>query len=276
MFCRPSAARRTNFLPRKWRFRRLQSTSSVNPAEISHFKDLASSWWEPQGSSRLLHLMNPLRHDFISSCHASQFDGRPTSKLRYLDVGCGGGIFAESAARLPHTEQVVAIDPGKDVIEAAKAHTREDPLLFENGRLEYRNTPIESLARPQAPSDQFDILTLFEVLEHVSQPAPFLSLCIPFVKPGGWLILSTIARTWTSWVTTKMIAENIVRLVPRGTHDWAQYLNEEELSAWFRQQGGWSSKTSRGVMYVPGVGWKMVEGGERWGNYFFGIRKDPV
>ena len=223
--------------------------------------------------------MNPLRHDFISSCHASQPDGFPKEKLRYLDVGCGGGIFAESAARLPGTAAVLALDPSKEVIEIAKGHATQDPLLFESSRLEYRNASIESLAKPHGLSDQFDILTLFEVLEHVTHPAPFLASCLPHVKPGGWLILSTIARSWTSWMTTKLIAEDIVRLVPRETHNWAQYLNKEELIAWFGKQSGWSSKggvKSVGVMYVPGLGWNMVRGGERWGNYFLGIRRDLV
>lgn len=223
--------------------------------------------------------MNPLRHDFISSCHASQPDGFPNRKLRYLDVGCGGGIFAESAARLPDTDGVLAIDPSKEVIEIARAHANQDPLLLEPGRLDYRNIAVESLAKPRSSSDQFDVLTLFEVLEHVSLPGPFLASCLPYVKPGGWLILSTIARSWTSWVITKMIAEDVLRLVPRGTHDWAQYLNKEELCAWFNKQSGWGSEggmKSVGVMYVPGLGWTMAQGGERWGNYFFGIRRDRI
>ncbi len=254
------------------------SSSSVDPTEVSHFNALASSWWEPHGSSRLLHLMNPLRHDFISTCFESQPEGPPSKKLRYLDVGCGGGIFAESAARLPTTAGVLGIDPSKDVIRVARTHATHDPLLLESGRLEYRNESIENLSTPRGPSQQFDILTLFEVVEHISNPAPFLSLCLPFVKPGGWLILSTIARTWTSWMVTKLIAEDIIRLIPRGTHNWGQYLNEEELRAWFGKQGGWGGHgaiKNTGAIYVPGYGWKMVKGGQQWGNYFFGIRKHP-
>lgn len=222
--------------------------------------------------------MNPLRHDFIASCHVSQAAGRPPEKLRYLDVGCGGGIFAESAARLPTTAGVVAIDPSKDVIEVAKAHATHDPLLLEPGRLDYRNQSIENLEIPKGPQEQYDILSLFEVIEHISHPAPFLSSCLPFVKPGGWLVLSTIARTWTSWMVTKVIAEDFIRLVPRGTHDWDKYLNEQELRGWFGKQDGWGGDgavKSMGVVYVPGIGWKMVPGGEQWGNYFFGVRRNP-
>ena len=250
--------------------------SSVNPTEVSHFNALASSWWEPHGSSRLLHLMNPLRHDFISSCHASQPEGRPSQKLRYLDVGCGGGIFAESAARLPTTTGVIGIDPSEEVIAVAKSHATHDPLLLEPGRLEYRNHSLENVPIPTSPDGQFDVLSLFEVLEHISQPAPFLASCLPFVKPGGWLVLSTIARTWTSWMVTKVIAEDVIRLVPRGTHDWDQFLNEDELRSWFGKQAGWVEKgsvRSMGVAYIPGLGWNMVHGGEQWGNYFFGVRR---
>ena len=253
-------------------------SSSVNAAELSHFNNLASTWWDPYGPSRLLHQMNPLRHDFVSSCIESQPDSSSSSHRRYLDVGCGGGIFAESAARLPQTKGVVAIDPSNEVISIAKAHARHDPLFLEQGRLEYQNKTIEDLPVPRIPEEQFDVVSLFEVIEHINWPAPFLSSCLPFVKPGGWLVLSTIARTWTSWLTTNLVAEEVVRLVPRGTHDWSKYINEQELRTFFRGQDGWGrygGPKAQGCMYVPTVGWMMVPGGEGWGNYFFGVRKDP-
>ena len=253
-------------------------SSSVNAAELSHFNNLASTWWDPYGPSRLLHQMNPLRHDFVSSCIESQPDPSSSSHRRYLDVGCGGGIFAESAARLPQTKGVVAIDPSNEVISIAKAHARHDPLFLEQGRLEYQNKTIEDLPVPRIPEEQFDVVSLFEVIEHINWPAPFLSSCLPFVKPGGWLVLSTIARTWTSWLTTNLVAEEVVRLVPRGTHDWSKYINEQELRTFFRGQDGWGrygGPKAQGCMYVPTIGWMMVPGGEGWGNYFFGVRKDP-
>ncbi|KAL8734662.1 MAG: hypothetical protein Q9166_001318 [cf. Caloplaca sp. 2 TL-2023] len=254
------------------------STSSINPTEVSHFNALASTWWDPYGSSRLLHLMNPLRHDFISTCHALKPHSTSQKDLRFLDIGCGGGIFAESAARLPGTASVTAIDPSTVVIEVAKQHARKDPLLQEPGRLEYLNKGIEDLQVPQSPDEQYDVVSLFEVIEHISTPAPFLKSCLPFVKPGGWLVLSTIARTWTSWLTTKVVAEDVVGLVPRGTHDWSKYINEHELRTFFEVQKGWGTNGGRkamGCVYVPGIGWRMVPGGEQWGNYFFGIRRDP-
>src|SRR5271170_5650977 len=107
-----------------------ETPSSVSQTEVSHFSRLASSWWDPYGPSRLLHLMNPLRHDFIRSCLQTSPEARSSNqKYSYLDVGCGGGIFASSAARLSTTERVTAIDPTHSVIRIAQTHQRSDPAL---------------------------------------------------------------------------------------------------------------------------------------------------
>ncbi|TKX26846.1 ubiquinone biosynthesis O-methyltransferase-like protein [Elsinoe australis] len=272
------------------------SSSSVSSSEVSHFSALASSWWDPHGPSRILHLMNPLRHEFISRCRSSVGSlpsSSPTSPpsqaldtsgpeasrtLRYLDVGCGGGIFAESAARLPTTLSVTAVDPTPDVINVAKTHMRRDPGLVQSGRLQYLNTSIEDLSpsflstnlsaapttstSPAAESGktpsqtQIDIVTMFEVIEHVNSPHQFLEQCMQRVKPGGWLIGSTIARTLTSYFTTKLMAEDVLRIVPRGTHDWDKYIMAAELKKWADEQEGWGEWRVMGVMYVPGVGWR--------------------
>lgn len=193
----------------------------------------------------------------------------PTSNLRYLDIGCGGGIFAESAARLPSTASVTAIDPSPEVLTVARKHARKDPSI--HGKLTYLEATIESLPIPAADA-QFDVVTLFEVLEHVSSPREFLHRCAPFVKPGGWLIASTIARTWMSWFTTNLVAEDILGIVPKGTHDWKKYINEAELRG-FLLSHGWTNPCCMGVVYVPGLGWKEVSKSENIGNYFFGVRK---
>lgn len=142
------------------------------------------------------------------------------------------------------------------------------------GKLTYLNTSIENLPQPQTPTEAYDIVTLFEVLEHVNAPGPFLEHLLPHVKPGGWLIMSTIARTWTSWLVTNVMAEDVLGIVPKGTHEWSKYVNEPELRGWFAKQPGWGNVQSLGVMYVPGLGWKEVNGGEQWGNYFFGVRRE--
>ena len=256
-----------------------QSSSSVNETEVAHFNALASSWWDPQGSSRLLHLMNPLRHDFIRRC-LGQEARRPDEKLRYLDIGCGGGIFAESAARMKNSAGVIAVDPTPEVISVARRHARQDPALLERGKLRYINAPVEDLAQHiQDPKErQFDVVSLFEVIEHIQHPSPFLQTCLQHVKPGGWLIGSTIARHPVSWFTTKFMAEDVLRLVPRGTHDWDQYIQPQELRDWARRQADLSTSDGlgwqlQGVVYVPGVGWKEVSGSETFGNYFFGFKK---
>lgn len=216
--------------------------------------------------------MNPHRHDFIRSCLSST-STPPPSTLRYLDVGCGGGIFAESAARLPTASSVTAIDPSSTILSIAKAHAARDPSLIGTGKLEYRNATIESLDKSE--EGKFDVVTCFEVVEHVDDPAAFLDHCGRFVKPGGWLVLSTIARTWMSWFTTNLVAEDILGIVPKGTHDWRKYINEEEMRKHFSKRREWDSPRVMGVVYVPGVGWKEVPGSEKVGNYFFAVRKKP-
>ncbi|KAK3292741.1 S-adenosyl-L-methionine-dependent methyltransferase [Chaetomium fimeti] len=255
------------------------TSSSVNETEISHFSALASSWWDPHGPSRPLHLMNPLRHDFIQACLSAPSTTSPTTPqpdpnaLRYLDVGCGGGIFAESAARLPTTASVTAIDPSPTILTVARAHAKRDPSLG-GGKLTYLSETIESLALPAAPADRFDVVSVFEVVEHVDYPAAFLDRVGEFVRPGGWLVLSTIARTWTSWLTTNLVAEDILGVVPKGTHDWYKYINEEELRAHFAGKGGvWGTPRAMGVVFVPGFGWKEVRGSEKIGNYFLGVQR---
>ncbi|WQF83740.1 Putative ubiquinone biosynthesis O-methyltransferase [Colletotrichum destructivum] len=243
--------------------------SSVSPDEVEHFNALAADWWDPHGSSRLLHLMNPLRHAFIRDCLASQPDA-PSTPARFLDVGCGGGIFAESAARLPDTTAVTAIDPTPGVLAIAKGHARRDPAL--RGKLEYKAATIETLPVPAAAADQYDVVSVFEVVEHVSSPAEFLARCEPFVRPGGWLVGSTIARTWVSWLTTNLIAEDLLGIVPKGTHDWRKYIDADELRAMFAG-AGWETPRVVGVVYVPGLGWREVQGSEKVGNYFFGVRR---
>ena len=223
--------------------------------------------------------MNPLRHSFITKCLSSSPSAAPAlpSNLRYLDIGCGGGIFAESAARLPSTALVTAIDPSPDVLRVAEGHKRRDPALMEPNKLTYLNTSIEELPQPESEADLYDVVTLFEVLEHVTAPSAFLSSVLPYVRPGGWIVLSTIARTWTSWAVTNIMAENVLGLVPKGTHDWNKYINEAELREWFLKKDKWGGNggiMAMGVVYVPGVGWKEIPGAEAWGNYFFGVRKN--
>ena len=319
---------------------RAHSTVSAN--ELSHFSALASSWWDPQGPSRVLHLMNPLRHEFIESClaqgtppatsptdHTGKNAGTAQNTLKYLDICCGGGIFAESLARTinpassaaKHTRaaSITALDPSPTLIQIARDHARTDPVVAEhlrNGTFNYKNCTLEdhvsslssssspSESSPSSPTDinptsQYDIVTLFEVIEHIdntsptSNPTTFLTDCLRLVRPGGWLVGSTIARSLTSYLINQVIAEAPwpVGVVPRGTHDWAKFVNPDELEGWVQEalmrgadrgvtvRGGGSALGEGmrwcvgGVVYFPGVGWKMVSGSESWGNYFWAVRK---
>ncbi|KAJ5584243.1 uncharacterized protein N7459_004043 [Penicillium hispanicum] len=321
---------------------RTHSTSSVSADEVSHFSALASSWWDPMGPSRILHLMNPLRHEFIASCLAdtppptspdSEFPSpENAANLHYLDIGCGGGIFAESLARtIPldpsaaaptptRAASMTAIDPTTTLIQIARDHARMDPTVdahLRSGRFRYVNTTLEDVlasthtstdASPESPSPstfestptstshpQFDMVTLFEVIEHIdprtTTPQAFLTNCLRALKPGGWLIGSTISRTFPSWLLNQVIAEAPwpIGVVPRGTHEWSKFVNPAELHGWAQEglmraadsgvtRGGpgvldgmrWKCV---GAIYVPGLGWKMVPGSEDWGNYFWAVRK---
>ncbi|EGD90923.1 3-demethylubiquinone-9 3-O-methyltransferase [Trichophyton rubrum D6] len=278
------------------------SSSSVSSAEMTHFASLASTWWDPLGPSRILHLMNPLRHDFIASCVGQQQQQQQQAQdhgqdqvqkggggLRYLDVGCGGGIFAESLARTIHTPgtntnacSLLAIDPSPVMIELALSHARKDPTLHQHlrtGAFEYRNTSLEDLTASASTAGKFDVVTLFEVLEHVdphhSSPRASVQRCLDLVAPGGWLVGSTIARTLPAYVVNQVIAEAPwpIGVVPRGTHEWSKFVNPEELRGWVEGEGGGGEWRCVGAMYAPGMGWRMVPGAESWGNYFWGIRR---
>ncbi|KAJ5221491.1 uncharacterized protein N7469_010378 [Penicillium citrinum] len=307
-------------IPRKTLNRRSHTTSSVSADEVSHFSKLASSWWDPMGPSRILHLMNPLRHEFIASCLSDSPPSGPstTADLNYLDIGCGGGIFAESLARtipLDPTSQaptptraasMTAIDPTTQLIQIARDHARMDPTVeahMRSGRFKYLNTTLEDVLAGSAtdthtstPShQQFDMVTLFEVIEHIdpttTTPQAFLANCLRALKPGGWLIGSTISRTFPSWILNQVIAEAPwpIGVVPRGTHEWSKFVNPSELHSWAQEGLMRAADTNVskagpaaldgmrwkcvGAVYVPGLGWKMVPGSEDWGNYFWAVKK---
>lgn len=246
--------------------------------------------------------MNPLRHDFIQTCLRSssasaEHEPSAAKKYSYLDIGCGGGIFASSAARLPSTRSVTAIDPTPDVIKVAKEHQRSDPMLSQKGRLNYLNCSIEELETKteSKKKENFDIVTVFEVVEHIDKPAAFLRQALAHLRPGGWLIGSTIARHPVSYFTTKIVAEAPwpIGVVPQGTHDWNKYVNPAELREWFAKEDklapaellqestGEKQRVSQqygeviieGCIYLPLVGWKWVDKSAEYGNYFFGLQR---
>jgi 2-polyprenyl-6-hydroxyphenyl methylase/3-demethylubiquinone-9 3-methyltransferase len=198
--------------------------SSVSAEEVAKFGRLAATWWNPSGPMRPLHRMNPLRVGWI--------DARIPPHARLLDLGCGAGIAAEALARRGHN--VLGVDASGEAIEAAIAHAA---LAQDEGHklsLAYRAGSAEDLV---AEGQHFDVVTALEVIEHTEDPAAFMRLLAALVAPGGVVFVSTLNRTWRSLATAKIGAEYVVRLLPRGTHDWRRFVAPEALAAYARAAG---------------------------------------
>jgi 2-polyprenyl-6-hydroxyphenyl methylase/3-demethylubiquinone-9 3-methyltransferase len=194
---------------------------NVDPEELAKFEKLASRWWDPTSEFRPLHEINPLRLDWI--------DARAPLKDRLvLDIGCGGGILAESmAARGAH---VTGIDLGEAPLAVARLH------LKESGRqVEYRKIAAEDLARERPGA--FDVVTCLEMLEHVPDPASTVEACALLVKPGGRVFFSTLNRNPKSWLFAIVGAEYVLQLLPRGTHDYMKFIRPSELERMCRHAG---------------------------------------
>ncbi|GAA6024061.1 hypothetical protein JCM11491_001619 [Sporobolomyces phaffii] len=273
------------------------TTTTISPDEIAHFSALSANWWDPTGEFGLLHRMNPSRVEFLRDSLLRQGELAHSTWLRgkrVLDVGCGGGIFAESIARLGAT--TLAIDASPDNIKVAQTHASLDPALdLVNSAVPRPDSLSSSAARPPVPvgtleyrhcaaedlvvaGHEFDVVCAMEVIEHVSDPRAFLECLMRLTKPGGYLLLSTINRTPLSKLLTITLAEDVLRLVTPGTHTYAKYLKPDELRAFF-DANAWPGMRQRGCVYDPLAGkWRLlgegVYGG--WGelgNYFAGITK---
>ncbi|SCU80724.1 LADA_0B09164g1_1 [Lachancea dasiensis] len=275
-------------------------STSASPDEISHFKDLAPSWWDVWGPQRILHKMNLARMDFIQKILSEQLRASSETyvpgfnfkaflppqisglveqelrqdiraqlfqqNLKVLDIGCGGGILAESLARLPFVSKVDGIDLTAECIEIAKSHAQKDPAL--SGKLNYEVLPLEEVV------GTYNLVTCMEMLEHVDQPSEILRHAWGKLGKGGILILSTINRDPISWFTTIFMAEQVLKLVPRGTHNVSKYINSEDIKQWFEVEcrGQHHILDTKGAMYLPLTGWVAHEH-HNIGNYFMAIKK---
>lgn len=207
---------------------------NVNPAETAKFDRLASRWWDPDGESRPLHDLNPVRLRYVAE--------RATLKgARALDVGCGGGLLSEALARAGAS--VTAIDLAPGVLEVARLHLHESGLA-----VDYREISVEALAE-EAPA-AFDVVTCMEMLEHVPDPASVIRACATLLKPGGKLFLSTLNRTPLAFGAAIVGAEHLLRLLPRGTHHYAQFIRPSEMAADLRAAGLVLDDLS-GIAYNP-------------------------
>lgn len=198
-----------------------QQRANVDHAEVSKFEELASRWWDPQSEFKPLHEINPLRLNYIDQ--RAHITGK-----RVLDVGCGGGILAESMAR--RGAVVTGIDAGQAPLTVARLHALESGV-----QMEYRNITAEALAA-EAPAT-FDVVTCMEMLEHVPDPASVITACAQMVKPGGHIFFSTINRTPKGYLFAVIGAEYLLQMLPKGTHDYRKFIRPHEMESWMRAAG---------------------------------------
>ncbi len=198
--------------------------TTVDPTEVAKFEAMATEWWDPKGKFKPLHMMNPVRLDYITSQIAAEFGrdltgSRPFEGLRLLDIGCGGGLLSEPMARLG--AEVVGADAAERNIPVARIHAEQSGL-----EIDYRHTTAEALA---AAGEEFDVVLNMEVVEHVSDPLAYLTACQRLLKPGGLMIASTLNRNPKSFMVAIVGAERVMRWLPVGTHDWSKFITPREL-----------------------------------------------
>ena len=193
---------------------------NADPQELAKFGDLAHRWWDPNGEFRPLHQINPLRLDWID--RQAGLAGK-----RVLDVGCGGGILTESMAR--RGADTLGIDLSPKPLRVAQLHAMEAGV----DGLEYREVAAEDLAA-KWPA-RFDVVTCMEMLEHVPEPASVVQACARLVKPGGWIFFSTLNRNPKAFLMAIVGAEHVLKLLPKGTHEYARFIRPSELSRWCRE-----------------------------------------
>ncbi|AVP57952.1 bifunctional 2-polyprenyl-6-hydroxyphenol methylase/3-demethylubiquinol 3-O-methyltransferase UbiG [Pulveribacter suum] len=208
---------------------------NADPAELAKFSELAHRWWDPESEFRPLHQINPLRLDWIDQI-------APLSGQCVLDVGCGGGILADSMAR--RGADVLGIDLASKALKVARLHALE----AQTPRVRYREVSVEELAQ-EAPAS-FDTVTCMEMLEHVPDPQSVVEACSRLVKPGGWVFFSTINRNAKSFAFAILAAEYLLKMLPRGTHEYAKFIQPSELAAACRQ-AGLNITHTRGMQYNP-------------------------
>jgi 2-polyprenyl-6-hydroxyphenyl methylase/3-demethylubiquinone-9 3-methyltransferase len=207
---------------------------NFSQAELDKFGALANRWWDPQGPQKPLHALNPVRLDYVAQ-------RAPLREAQVLDVGCGGGLLSEALAAAG--AQVIAIDLAPELIKVAKLHRLETGVA-----VDYRLQPVEALAAERPGS--FDVVTCMEMLEHVPDPGAIVRACADLLKPGGRLFLSTLNRTPAAFALAIVGAEYLARLLPKGTHQYRDFIKPSELARWLREAGLELEDVS-GLMYEP-------------------------
>ena len=209
-------------------------TSNIDQNEVNKFAAIAESWWDPTGDFKPLHVINPLRANYINQTV-------PLDGLRVLDVGCGGGLLAEALDSKGAT--VTAIDVTEANIKVAKLHAESA-----GKDIAYHMITAEELAIQEPES--FDVVACLEVIEHVPDPGQLIKACSQLLKPGGQMFLSTLNRNPRSFVTAILGAEYLFNILPKGTHEWSKFIKPAELEKYMRS-AGIHLKESQGMFYNP-------------------------
>lgn len=208
--------------------------ANVDPTEIAKFEALASSWWDSEGESKPLHDINPLRLSYIENrCNISN--------QHIIDVGCGGGILSESLAKMGG--HVTGIDMGEMPLNIAKLHALEAELT-----IDYQQITAEEKAEHSA--GKYDVVTCMEMLEHVPDPVSIIKACAQLVKPGGDIFFSTLNRHPKAYLLAVLGAEYVMKMLPKGTHDYQRFIRPSEMANWCRQTGLEVSNLT-GIIYNP-------------------------
>ena len=197
------------------------ATPNIDPAEVNKFEELASRWWDPSSEFKPLHDINPLRIDYIRQ-------RAPLRDRKVIDVGCGGGLLSEGMAQLG--AQVTGIDMGEAPLTVARLHQHETGV-----QVDYQRATAEQMSEQNPQS--FDVCTCLEMLEHVPDPASVIAACAKLLKPGGQLFFSTINRNPKSYLFAIIGAEYLLRMLPKGTHDYRKFIRPSELERWARSAG---------------------------------------
>ena len=229
---------------------------NADPAELEKFSALAHRWWDADGEFRPLHQINPLRLDWINSLS-------PLSGARVVDIGCGGGILSDSMAR--KGAHVLGVDLASKALRVARLHA----LDAQTPNIEYREVSAEILAA-ELPG-HFDTVTCMEMLEHVPDPASVVKACADLVKPGGWVFFSTINRNTKAFMFAIVGAEYLLKLLPRGTHEYAKMIRPSELASYCRA-AGLDVRHTRGMEHNP-LTQRFWLSADTSVNYLFAVQK---
>jgi 2-polyprenyl-6-hydroxyphenyl methylase / 3-demethylubiquinone-9 3-methyltransferase len=219
--------------------------TTIDPAEVEKFSKLAAEWWNPKGKFGVLHKFNPVRLQMIKEQVCARFardpyDPQPFKGLRFLDIGCGGGLLTEPMARLG--ADIVGVDPSDKNIKTATVHAEEQGLA-----IAYRQGVAEDLERQ---GETFDVILNMEVVEHVANPQEFIACCMRMLRPRGLMFVATLNRTLKSFGLAIVGAEYILGWLPKGTHQWEKFIKPSELKTWL-DAGAMDVKAESGVVFHP-------------------------